>query len=234
MTDPQIEKLLIVQHRDIDLLKIQQNLARLPVERQTAEAAISKEESNIEVARQGLISKELKRKETDTELKAKEEALLRFRKQQSEVKKNDEYKALTHQIEQTEVEISDLEELEIGLMLEIDDTREQFDVKEAEIRSRIAAHRREIEVLNEREIVLSASLKDAEATVIESRIDVDPTYLEEYDRVKKTVKRPPYVAQIEAHKCSGCHLKVSNEVSRSVLNVGEPHFCDQCARVVYI
>ena len=33
MVDSQIEKLLIVQHCDVELLKIQQDLARLPVER---------------------------------------------------------------------------------------------------------------------------------------------------------------------------------------------------------
>lgn len=233
MIDPQIEKLLIVQRRDIELLKIRQDLARLPTERQAAEATIKKEQSNIEVAQQKLLSNELKRKEMDTELKAKEETLLRFRTQQSEVKKNDEYKALTHQIEQTEVEISELEEREIELMLEIDSTREQFEVEEAEIKNRIAAHRREIDLLTEREKALSASLKNAEIIAAKARIGLDPAYLEEYDRVKKTAKRPPYVARIEAHKCSGCHLKVSNEIARAVLNADKPHFCDQCARMVY-
>jgi len=33
MADPQIEKLLIVQHRDVSLLKIEQDLARIPIER---------------------------------------------------------------------------------------------------------------------------------------------------------------------------------------------------------
>ena len=234
MVDSQIEKLLIVQHCDVELLKIQQDLARLPVERTAAEAAIEKEQANVEAARQALLSKELERKEMDAEVKSKEAVLLRFRTQQSEVKKNDEYRALTHQIEQTEREISELEEREIALMLEIDSTREQFEIEEAEIKGRIEAHQRGINLLIERETVLKESLGDAEAKVAESRNDPDSLYLEHYDRVKKSVKRPPYVVPIEAHKCSGCHLKVSNEVARAVLNAGEPHFCDQCARMVYV
>ncbi len=233
MADPQIEKLLIVQHCDVELMKIQQDLARLPAERKAAEAAIEQEMANIEVARQLLLSKELARKETDVEVKAKESALLRFRTQQSEVKKNDEYKALTHQIEQTEADIAELEEREIELMLEIDTIREQFEVEEADIKGRIEAHRKGIDLLIERETNLAASLSEAETKVVESRTGADTLYLEHYDRVKKTVKRPPYVVQIEAHKCGGCHLKVSNEVARAVLNSDEPHFCDQCARMVY-
>ena len=233
MIDPQIEKLLIVQHHDIELLKIQQDLVRLPVEREAAEAAIKKEQANIEAARQALLSKELERKEVDAEVKSKEAALIRFRTQQFEVKKNDEYKALTHQIEQTEAEISKLEEHEIELMLEIDNNREQFETEEAEIKSCIEAYQRGIDVLIERETVLNASLGDAEAKVVEARTAVYAAYIEQYDQVKNTVKRPPYIAHIEASKCSGCHLKVSNEVARAVLNAGELHFCDQCARIVY-
>ncbi len=71
MVDPQIEKLLIVQHRDVELLKIQQDLTRLPAERKAAEAAIAKEQGMIEAARQSLLAKELARKEVDAEVKAK-------------------------------------------------------------------------------------------------------------------------------------------------------------------
>ncbi len=233
MVDSQIEKLLIVQHRDIELLKINQDLDRLPVERKAAEAAIAKEEAMIEAARQSLLAKELARKEVDAEVKAKEGALLRFRTQQSEVKKNDEYRALTHQIEQVEAEISSLEEREIELLLEIDTTREKFEAEESVIKGRIEAHRRGIDLLIEREKNLADSLGEAEAKVTESRKDVDALYLETYDQVKKSVKRPPYVVQIVSHKCGGCHLKVSNDVARAVLQPGEPHFCDQCARIVY-
>ena len=233
MADPQIEKLLIVQHRDVSLQKIEQDLARIPIERGMVETEIAAEEANIEAVRQSLISKEVERKDLDVEVQSKEGALLRFRTQQSEVKKNDEYQALTHQIEQTEAEISSLEEREIELMLDIDVAKEEFEAEKAKIQVRIEAQRKEIDLLTEREKNLEASVDQARAEVTESRVDVDATYLEQYDRVKKMVKRAPYLAPIEAHKCGGCHLRVSNEVSRGALDAGEPHFCDQCARMVY-
>ena len=233
MADPQIEKLLIVQHRDVSLLKIEQDLARIPIERGMVESEIASEQANIEAARQALISKELQRKEIDVDVQAKEGALLRFRTQQAEVKKNDEYQALTHQIEQTEADISTLEEREIELMLDIDTAKQEFEAEKAVIEVRIEAQRQEIALLTEREGNLSASLAAARAEVEESRVGVDAVYLEQYDRVKKMVKRAPYLSPIEAHKCGGCHLRVSNEVSRGAQDAGEPHFCDQCARMVY-
>ena len=233
MPVPQIEKLLIVQHRDVSLRKIEQDLARIPVERRALEATIVAEEANVEAARQSLIAKEVARKDLDIQVQAKEGALQRFRTQQIEVKKNDEYQALTHQIEQTEADISSLEEQEIELMLDIDSAQEVFESEKAQIEVRIQAQRKEIDLLNQREQNLAASVEEAKLKVEESRVGIDENYIEQYDRVKKLVKRPPYIARVEAHKCGGCHLRVSNEVSRGALDANEPHFCDQCARMVY-
>ena len=233
MPDPQIEKLLIVQDRDVLLQKIEQELARIPQERSALEGHITDDEANIEAASQALKEKEVERSKLDSEIKTKEEAIARFRTQQLEVKKNDEYRALTHQIEQTEQEISDLEERGIKLLIEIDEASETFQDEKATIEAKIVEERKQITVVNEREENLLASIVEAKALLNNARSVVEEQYVSHYDRVRKLSKRPPYVAKIEAHKCGGCHLRVSNEVNSIAPVAGEPHFCDQCACMVY-
>ena len=233
MPDPQIEKLLIVQDRDITLQKIEQELSRLPIERSALDAKIKQEETNIEDARQALRDKEVQRNELDAQVKARESEVQRFQTQQLEVKKNEEYQALTQQIEQAKSAIAQLEEQEIGLMLEIDEVSEVFQADKARIEARILEERRQIERLAEKEQNVQASIVQAKLELTASRDGVDDSFLEQYDRVRKLVKRAPYVARVESHTCSGCHLRVSNEISREALNHGEVHFCDQCARIVY-
>ena len=233
MPDPQIEKLLIVQDRDVVLQKIEQELARIPQERSALEGHITAEEANIEAASHALKEKEVERSELDTEIKTKEETIARFRTQQLEVKKNDEYRALTHQIEQTEQEISDLEERGIELLIEIDESSETFQNEKSTIEARIVEERKQITLLGEREENLKASIDEAKAVLKDARSAVEEQYVTHYDRVKKFTKRPPYVARVEAHKCENCHLRVSNEVNGSAPVAGEPHFCDQCACMVY-
>jgi len=234
MSDPQIEKLLIVQDRDASLQKIEQELARIPQERASIEALIEQEKANVEAAHQSLKQKEVERHELDVEVKAKEASIVRFRNQQLEVKKNEEYRALTHQIEQLETDIAALEEKEIGLMLEIDSAREVFEAERSTIQNRILAQQAEIGALGEREKNLEASLTGAKQDLAQSREGPASNYLEHYDRVKKLSRRGPYVVPIANHVCGGCHLRVSNEVSHSVLNATEPQFCDQCSRMVYM
>ncbi|MGB0743759.1 MAG: zinc ribbon domain-containing protein [Opitutales bacterium] len=233
MADPQIEKLLIVQDRDIALQKIEQELARIPYERASIEKLIETEQEKIEAASQSLKEKEVQRNELDHEVKAKESDIARFKNQQLEVKKNDEYRALTQQIEQAEADISQLEETEIELMLEIDSSRETFEAEKASIEQRITDQKQQIQQLGEREQNLKDSIEAAKKALANSREGIEANYIEHYDRVKKLTKRAPYVVPIQAHKCGGCHLRVSNEVSRGAMDAGEPHFCDQCARMVY-
>lgn len=233
MADPQIEKLLIVQDRDVALQKIEQELARIPQERAKLEALIEAEKENIEAAGQALKEKEVQRNELDHAVKGREADIERFKNQQLQVKKNDEYRALTQQIEQAESEISQLEENEIELMLEIDTTREAFKAEKATIDQRIKEQLEQIKDLGEREQNLKDSIEAAKQALEESRTGVESNYIEHYDRVKQIAKRAPYVVPIEAHKCGGCHLRVSNEVSSGAMDAGEPHFCDQCARMVY-
>lgn len=233
MPDPQIEKLLIVQDRDITLQKIEQELSRLPKERAALDAKIQEEEANVEAARQSLKEKEVLRNELDIEVKAKENEVQRFQTQQLEVKKNEEYRALTHQIEQAKADISSLEEREIELMLEIDTVTEAFEADKAEIEARIKEQRRHIDLLGEKETNLKASIEAAKSDLLASREGIEDSFIEHYDRVRKLVKRAPYVTRIEAHTCKRCHLRVSNEVSREALNHGEVHFCDQCSCIVY-
>ncbi len=233
MSDPQIEKLLIVQDRDMSLQKIERELDRIPLERASIEKSIQNEEANIEEARRSLKEKEVQRHEIDVEVKAKESAIQRFRNQQLEVKKNEEYRALTHQIEQLEAEISEQEGKEIELMLEIDEVKATFEAARGTIEARIQAQRDEIVKLGEREKNLQQTVQTSKAEVEAARAQADASFLGHYDRVKKLTKRAPYVVPIEGHKCGGCHLRVSNEVSKNATNHGEPHFCDQCARMVY-
>lgn len=234
MALPQIEKLLIVQDRDASLQKTEQELERLPRERAALDAKITAETENIEQARAALKAKELRRKELDSEVKTQEAAIQKFRTLQLEVKKNDEYRALTQQIEQAEASIASLEEQEIELLLEIDTEMEAFNAAKVEIDARIEIQKRSITQLEEREANLKASLNEARAAFDEARADADPDYLQHYDRVRKLSKRTPYVARIENHTCSGCHLRVSNEVAQAIRNPSDPHFCDQCGRLVYL
>ncbi len=233
MSDPQIEKLLILQDRDTLLQRIEKELLRVPRERELIEDEIAAEKLRIEAAYQTIKELEVERHEVATEVKSKEAANNRFRVQQLEVKKNEEYRALTHQIEQNQADILKLEETEIELMLRIDTSRTAYEAEKASIEAHIEERKQALVRLDETERNLEDQVEAARANLLEARKSPDDDYLMHYDRIKKMVKRAPYLVPLTEQKCGGCHLRVSNEVASSVRVSDTPSFCDQCARMVY-
>ena len=233
MIHPQIEKLLIVQSKDIALQKLQQEIERIPKERAKIEGLIDENKASIETAKSDLNAKEVERNDLDSQIKLKESDIAKFKTQQLEVKKNEEYRALTHQIEQAQNEISDLEEKEIEIMYSIDEAKVSFEQARDEIDERIDQQFKQLAELDSRLKQLKADVLEAEANFLESREPVNQDALELYDRTKKQIKRPPYISAIEVQNCSGCHLRVSNEVQGLVISSEEIVTCDQCPRIVY-
>ena len=233
MIHPEIEKLLIVQSKDIALQKLQQEIDRIPKERVKIEGLISEEKASIETAKSDLNAKEVERNDLDSRIKLKESDIAKFKTQQLEVKKNEEYRALTHQIEQAQKDISDFEEKEIKIMYSIDEAKVAFKQAKAEIDKRIDQQSNQLSELESRLKQLKSDVQVAETNYLESRELVNQDALEVYDRTKTQVKRLPYISAIEVQNCSGCHLRVSNEVQGLVLSGGEIVTCDQCPRIVY-
>ena len=150
MIHPQIEKLLIVQSKDITLQKLQQEIERIPKERAKIEGLIDEEKASIETAKSDLNAKEVERNDLDSQIKLKESDIAKFKTQQLEVKKNEEYRALTHQIEQAQNDISDLEEKEIEIMYSIDEAKVAFEQAKAEIDERIDQQSKQLSELESR------------------------------------------------------------------------------------
>lgn len=233
--DPEIEKLLRLQDRDVELLRMVKELKGIPIERHKLKVEIEKQEAGIEEARQRLMGLEVERKEVENEVSRLEEQISRYKNQQLEVKKNEEYQALTHEIDLNHQKIGELEDREIRLMLEIDEETQAFEERRKNFDHRIEDIHARIEKLNEREALLTSEQSELEAVVEGLREAVSKPFLEAYDHAKANLKgRPPFVSPIEDGICKRSNLKVSNEMLISAKEHGVPHFDDATGCVVYI
>jgi predicted nucleic acid-binding Zn-ribbon protein len=202
------------------------------------EQKIAAEKSAIEAAKNELKELETKKRTIETEIAATAERLGKYRTQQSQVRKNDEYQALGHEIETTEAAIGKLEEQDLEVMYAIDEAKKKFADAEAVLKANISGHEGRIKTLRERETNLTAELTAAQAEVAVARTPVSEPALRLYDRV--SVRNMPAVVAIRGGKCAGCHLKVSSEVEsasrgKSADAGAGPQLatCDQCGRIVF-
>jgi uncharacterized protein len=227
-----IATLLVLQERDSRRLTLEHQLQSVPREIAAVEARIAAEKQAIETAKAEWHGLESKKKLLETEILSAEGKVAKYRTQQLEVRKNDEYRALTHEIETTEAIIGGYEEDELKIMYEIDGAKKRFAAAEAELKKNIAGHEAKIRTLREREVQLQAELKTAIDSIAVARPEVPEPQLRIYDRLAVKPGHPVCVP-VNGGKCGGCHLKVPTHIEVMAKTGSEIATCDQCGRVVY-
>jgi len=232
VVNERIQNLLVLQDRFQNSEKLKNELARLPAEIEKLRDQIKEETDQFESASNEVKALETKRSQIDLEVKSAEEQILKYRGQQLLVKKNDEYQALTHEIELTEQKISDLETEELELMESIDEETVLLKKTKEETEKRIAYQKQLISDCEAKIANLSAE-KDSAVSIFEKHLSETP--LEDariFERLQKQVKRAPMIVEVKDQQCGGCHMRVSNDSFKKA-KIGEIAFCDQCSRLLY-
>jgi predicted nucleic acid-binding Zn-ribbon protein len=235
MLTPTLEKLLVLQDRDTKRLGLEKQLKAVPSEIAVVEQKIASEKTAIETAKAELMSLESKKKMIENEIGSAETKLGKYKTQQVQVRKNDEFKALGLEIEHTEAAIAVLEGQELEVMYAIDEAKKKFVAAEAVLKQNIAGHETRIRNFKEREVNLAAELNAAKNEVAAARVPVEEPALRVYDRI--AARQQPVCVPVRGNTCGGCHLKVSAEVESAVRGKGDVTgklaTCDQCGRIVW-
>jgi predicted nucleic acid-binding Zn-ribbon protein len=153
---------------------------------------------------------------------------------QLEVKKNEEYKALENEIGVLIEQQSAKEDEQIEILLKIDDASATAKVAQEKIALKVIDLERQRANFEKRIQQVESEIVAIEQEIQEARSKVLTDMLRAYDRVKKIVSSAPYLAPLNDQKCSGCNLRVSNDVISTVLVEQKLTQCDQCGRIVYI
>jgi predicted nucleic acid-binding Zn-ribbon protein len=227
-----IEKLLILQDRDQRILRVREQLARIGPERDTLGAQTSAAQAALAAAKARAKQIENDRKQRELEVETKKQQIGRYSLQQFQTKKNEEYRALAHEIDTCNAGIVQLEDAQLELM-------EQAEATQREI---LAAGRQAAELQNladgqlkdlaAREQTLTAELAELESHRDQVKSAVDETALHRYERLLK-MKGGSVVVGIEHGVCGGCHMKFPVQLVVSCQAERELVSCPNCGRILY-
>src|SRR5450755_2012514 len=111
-----IEKLLILQDRDRKIHRVQQELAHIGPERENLRAKAAATQSEFEAAKLRVKHIESERKQLELEVETKKTQIEKYANQQLQTRKNEEYRALAHEIDTCKADINKIEDQEIEFM----------------------------------------------------------------------------------------------------------------------
>ena len=227
------KKLLLVHSRDRRSHLMGQELNNIPSLIIKMESKIKLEKDTIAAATQDLRSLEAQNSSIEKEINSITDQISRNKNKQLEVKKNEEYQALEKEITNLLEQQSSKEDLQIEVLVKIDSAKETAEIAKSKITEKVESLEIEKLGLIKRQEELQIETEQLAKELEDARSDTEEILLKGYDRTKKVVSRPPYIAPLEEQKCTGCNLRVSNDIVSSVLVDQKLTHCDQCGRIVY-
>ncbi len=230
---PEVEKLLTLQERDQRIRTLRHELDAIPAETRFKEKQIADSAARLETSKTRMKAIEVERKALELDVQARRETINRYKTQQLQTRKNEEYAALGHEIGAAETAIAAIEDRELELMEEAESLRPV--IAEAE-----RAHTAERSQLQAQIAELAAKTTTIQARIIELETShpdlaasLDPDLLDQYQRLFKS-KAGAALAELEHEVCTGCHMKVTTQTSLAVRADKLLIHCPNCGRVLYL
>ena len=227
-----IEKLLVLQDRDRKLLRVTQELAHIGPERESLKAKAASTQTALEAAKLRVKQIESERKQRDLEIEGKKAQIEKYLNQQLLTRKNEEYKALTHEIEMAKEVIFKIEDAEIVLMEQAEAAQKEVVRATAEAAAAKKLVDDQIGQLNQREANLKQEFTELTSTRAQLASAVDDTTRSRYERIFKS-KGENVVVGVEHSACGGCHMKLPTQIVTSCRAQAELVTCPNCGRILY-
>jgi len=227
-----IEKLLILQDRDRKLLRVTQELAHIGPEREGLKKKAAATQNALETAKTRVKQIESERKQRDLEIESKKAQIEKYLNQQLQTRKNEEYKALTHEIDMAKEAIFKIEDAEIVLMEQAEAAQKEVATATAEAAAAKKLVDDQIGQLNTREENLKKELIELTGSRTQLAEAVDESTRNRYERIFKS-KGENVVVGVEHSACGGCHMKLPTQIITNCRAQGELVTCPNCGRILY-
>jgi len=227
-----IEKILMLQDRDRKIRRVEQELGHIGPERETLRTKAATTQTQLDVAKNRGKQIESDRKRLELDVEGQKSQIEKYANQQLQTRKNEEYRALAHEIELCKEAIIKIEDEEIVLM-------EQGEVAQREVtRATLEASEAKKQVesqvteLDQREASLKKELAELQTGRAELAAAVEETARTRYERLYKS-KGDNVVVGVQHGVCGGCHMKLPAQILVTCRSQSEIVGCINCGRILY-
>jgi predicted nucleic acid-binding Zn-ribbon protein len=227
-----IENLLKLQEADREIRRLQDEIAELPKRVAAIEQKLAGTKIQLEKAQSAIKADEAARRKHETAITDLRGKISKYRDQSLEVKTNEQYKALLHEIQFSEKEISANEDKILELMVNADAREKEVKAAQAELKAETAEIEKEKEQARERTAEDQKQLADWTGRRNQLRSGVNEELLRHYERVSKF--RGSGIAEVRDQKCMGCQVRLRPQTYNDVRSSDKVVYCDSCQRVLYL
>ena len=223
-----IENLLQLQEADREIRRLNDEVAALPKRVAAIEQKLAGTKTVLERAKAFIKTDEAARRKYETAIQDLQQKVSKYRDQSLDVKTNDQYKALLHEIQFAE---RANEDRILELMINAEAREKEVKAAEAELKAEMAEIEQEKAVARQRTAEDEKQLGEWNAKREKLRVEVSPDLLRHYERVMKF--RGTGLSEVRDHKCMACQMMLRPQTYNEVRSGQQIVTCDSCQRILY-
>jgi uncharacterized protein len=226
-----LQKLIELEKVDREITRLTDEVAALPKRVAAIEGKLAEHKAAVEKAKAQIKSNEGSRRQFEADIKGYQEKIAKYRSQSSSVKTNDEYRALMHEVEFAEKQISGCEDKILELMISLESEEKSLKQAEADLKAESADVEKEkaqARVRTAEDEKLLIGLKEKRDGL---RQGVNDSALAHYDRVMR--QRKSAISEALEHKCMACFVMIRPQTWQDIRNNDQIVTCSSCGRILY-
>jgi uncharacterized protein len=228
---PDLERLKSLQDVDREIQRLNDEIATLPRRVAEIETKLVSVKAQIEQEKNKIKQNDAAKRGFESEIQSLQQKISKYREQSLDVKTNEQYKALLHEVEFAEKQIRDHEEKTLVAMVEAESHDKNLKSAEAELKTQSALIEKEKIEARARTEQDEKALAEWQTKRQELRSGVAAQVLEHYDRILPV--RKTALAEAIGQKCSGCNVMLRPQKYDEIRSNSQIITCDSCSRFLF-
>ena len=225
-----LQSLVDLSQVDTRLADRERELSGIPARRSACAEERAQAKARLEAAREAVAEAELVQRRAEGEVREQEALLAKLEGQQHQVKSNEAYTALLHEMEQAKRSISDAETRILEAMESIEQANRELESGDRDVAAVRERLDREERALEEREQRLQKEIAELRQRRDEIAGGLDAGLLGRYERI--AARRSPAVAVVNRELCLGCRVDIPPQSYIEILKGQSIITCERCHRIL--
>lgn len=229
-----LQKLLELQSVDVRLNEVRAQLAKFPKKLADADARTASAKAELEQSKAAQLASFKDRKKYELDVEAWKDRVRKYRDQTSQVKTNEAYKALQHEVQMAEDEIAKAEDRLLEQMVAGEEYDRRIKRAEAALKDVEAEVRVQHATIEENKAAAEKSLAEFTGERAAVVAEIPENLLDHYERIARK-HNGVALAEVRDEKCGACGMRVRPHVFQEMRRLGsdEMFHCETCTRILY-
>ena len=231
---PNVRHLIELQRLDLRLMDLRGQLAALPRRLAELDARVEAARAALARAKTALTTSLKERKKYEMDVEQWKEKVRKYKDQLYEVKTNEAYKALQHEIQGAEGEIARAEDLLLERMVSGEEYERQVKAAERALGEVEASGQNERQKIAAEQAAAEKELADFTAERQQAIATIPEDLLDLYQRIARK-HGGVALAEVRDETCNMCRVRVRPHVFQELRNEAsqEIFHCESCTRILY-